>query len=109
MSGVGDVFGWLGTSFHAVLALAFIVVCFVKGKAVGMGGAALLAVLAVLDVLGVCVWRVGFLVLRSSHAGYSSMDSFFTGMQVVNTFSNAIGIGLAVAAFALLRRGPSPR
>jgi hypothetical protein len=107
MSGVGDVMGWLGTSFHAVLVMAFIVVCFVKGKALGMGGAVILAVLAVLDLLGVCVWRVGFLVLRSSHAGYESMDSFFTGMQIVNSFTNAIGIGLAVAAFALLRRGPA--
>jgi len=101
-----EILGWMSTGVHVLLALAFVVVCFVRAKRIGMAGAILLAVIAFVDLGQVCVWRVGSLALRTTHASYKSVDGFFTAAGVMNVLGSLVSIGLAFAAYALLRKRP---
>lgn len=102
-----EVLSWLNTGFHTLLVLAFIVICFVNAKRIGMAGATLLVVVAFLDVAQVCTFRVGMIAMRTA-GGYGAMDSFFTAMGVLNVLSSLVAAGLVVAAMALLRKRPTP-
>jgi len=95
VSRIVDVVAWMSVLLTSTMAIAFIVVCFVKARAIGMAGAALLAAYAFVDVGTTCATRAALLLPSTP------MDA----LAVVNVLSSSISTALAVTAFVLLRRG----
>ena len=102
------ILGWLQTAFHVAVASGFVIFCFVRGRQVGFAGASMLAVVGILDVAGLVIYRLGMTAVTSSHASMSSFDATFNALGAMDILFNLISIGLFVAACFLLRTPPPP-
>jgi hypothetical protein len=91
---------------HFAVALAFIVVCVVKARHIGVGGAWLLVAVALLDVATLLVFTIGMRVLYPSSG--SSTEAVFAALQSFDIVTSVVSVALVIAAFALMRRPPVP-
>lgn len=100
--------GWVQTGFHVALAAAFVIYCFFRARQVGVGGASLLAIMGLLDVIGVVVYRLGVTAVTSSHASMSTFDATFNALSVMDIMFTLLSTALVATACFLLRKAPVP-
>jgi hypothetical protein len=101
------ILGWLQTAFHVAIAMAFVVLCFVRARRIGTAGAFLLAAFALVDVLTLMIYRLAMAALSSSRPSSGTFEGVFSALGVMNVFCDLISIGLVFAAFFVLRKPPS--
>jgi len=100
--------GWVQTGFHVAIAAAFVIYCFFRARQIGVGGASLLAIMGLLDVTNVVVYRLGMTAVTSGHASMSTFDATFNALGVMDALFTLISTGLVAAAYFLLRKAPMP-
>lgn len=54
------------------------------------------------------LYRLGMTVVTSSHTSMDAIGATFNALSAMDVLFNVISIGLAAAAFFLLRRPPTP-
>ena len=100
--------GWLQTGFHVAIAAAFVIFCFVRARQIGVGGASLLAIVGLLDLTSVLVWRLGMAAVSASPGSITSFDTVLDALSAMDILFNLVSIGLLACAFFLLRKPPMP-
>jgi hypothetical protein len=85
---------YLGLAVRCLLATAFVVICLVQAKRIGVAGAILLSVVAVLDESIVVGWFA---------LGHVHVNAVFTALDVLNVLFNLASTPCVVVAMISLR------